>query len=40
MKPGNKEVWYECHDCGYVSLERISECPRCYGSMERRSRKK
>ena len=36
-----KEIWYQCHDCGRVEVEKPEDlkCPRCYGTMERRSRK-
>lgn len=42
MKPGVKEVWYQCHQCGHVMVERPEnlECPVCWGNMERRSNKK
>jgi len=36
-----KEVWYECRDCGYTTIEKLEtlDCPRCYGTMVRRSRR-
>ena len=34
-----KEVWYECRGCGYTTIVKPEklECPRCLGTIERRS---